>query len=95
MQKTYKTSVAFLYSRISREHGRSCGSWNFLATKTFSAEAKREAAREGAAPIEMVDLDALISLLTELRLGVAARTVFTVDHSFFQEYGPPEKDGAS
>jgi restriction system protein len=59
----------------------------FLATSTFSAEAKREAAREGAAPIEMVDLDALISLLADLRLGVTARTAFAVDHAFFREYG--------
>jgi restriction system protein len=58
----------------------------FLATSTFSAEAKREAAREGAAPIEMVDLGALITLLTDLRLGVTARTAFEIDHSFFREY---------
>jgi hypothetical protein len=38
----------------------------------------------------MVDLDALISLLTDLRLGVTARTAFTVDHSFFGEYGVPD-----
>jgi len=63
----------------------------FLATSTFSAEAKREAAREGAAPIEMVDLSALISLLTDLGLGVTPRTVFTVDQSFFREYGAPEQ----
>ena len=42
----------------------------FLATSTFSAEAKREATREGTVPIEMVDLDGLITLLTELGLGV-------------------------
>jgi len=63
----------------------------FLATSTFSAEAKREAAREGTAPIEMVDLDAMISLLTDLGLGVTPRTVFAVDHSFFREYGAPEQ----
>jgi restriction system protein len=63
----------------------------FLATSTFSAEAKREAAREGAAPIEMVDLSALISLLTDLGLGVTSRTVFTIDQSFFREYGSPEQ----
>jgi restriction system protein len=67
----------------------------FLATSTFSAEAKREAAREGAAPIEMVDLDALISLLTELRLGVTARTAFAVDHSFFREYGLADSGSTS
>jgi restriction system protein len=63
----------------------------FLATSTFSAEAKREAAREGAAPIEMVDLSALISLLTDLGLGVTSRTVFTIDQSFFREYRSPEQ----
>jgi restriction system protein len=42
----------------------------FLATSTFSTEAKREAQREGAAPIELVNLDGLISLLAELKLGV-------------------------
>lgn len=62
-----------------------------LATSTFSAEAKREAAREGAAPIEMVDLGALISLLTDLGLGVTPRTVFTVDQLFFYDYGAPKQ----
>jgi restriction system protein len=60
----------------------------FLATSTFSAEAKREATREGAVPIEMVDLDGLITLITELGLGVTARTTFTVDRTFFAEYMP-------
>jgi restriction system protein len=67
----------------------------FLATSTFSAEARREAAREGAAPIEMVDLGGLISLLSDLSLGVLAHTVFSVDHSFFREYGSSELSGAS
>jgi restriction system protein len=63
----------------------------FLATSSFNAEAKREAAREGAAPIEMVDLSALISLLTDLGIGVKSRTVFRIDHSFFREYGSREE----
>jgi restriction system protein len=56
----------------------------FLATSRFSAEAKREANRDGAVPIEMVDLDGLISLLIELRLGV--RTAYAVDDEFFSEF---------
>lgn len=56
----------------------------FLATSAFSADAKREANREGAVPIEMVDLDGLISLLTELELGVLK--TFIVDQDFFEEY---------
>jgi restriction system protein len=67
----------------------------FLATSTFSAEAKREAAREGAAPVEMVDLDALISLLADLGLGVTAKTVFVVDRQFFHEYMPTSSDQIS
>ena len=59
----------------------------FLATSNFSTEAKREATRDGAVPIEMVDLDALISLLAELGLGI--RTAFAVDLAFFEEYMPP------
>jgi len=42
----------------------------------------------------MVDLSALISLLTDLGLGVTARTVFTVDWSFFREYGASGCDGS-
>src|SRR5207248_659527 len=61
----------------------------FLATSTFSAEEKREAAREGAAPVEMVDLEALISLLADLGLGVKTKTVFEIDRQFFQEFMPP------
>jgi restriction system protein len=67
----------------------------FLATSTFSADAKREAAREGAAPIEMVDLAALISLLSDFGLGVTTRTIFTVDWSFFREYGASGSDRSS
>jgi restriction system protein len=61
----------------------------FLATSTFSAEAKREAGRDGATPIEMVDLDALISIMTDLGLGVTTHTVFAVDQAFFHEFMPP------
>jgi restriction system protein len=60
----------------------------FLATSTFSVEARREASREGAAPIELVDLDGLISLLTDLGLGVTTRTTFAVDQAFFRDYMP-------
>ena len=58
----------------------------FLATSAFSAEAKREAAREGAAPIEMVDLQGLISLLIDLGLGVNERIIYEVDEDFFRQF---------
>jgi restriction system protein len=58
----------------------------FLATSKFTAEAEREATRAGASPVQLVDLETLISLLTELKLGV--RTVLAVDHAFFADYMP-------
>lgn len=58
----------------------------FLATSTFSAEARREAERLGVAPIEMVDLDRLIGLMKDVGLGVVARQEFSVDHEFFRDY---------
>jgi restriction system protein len=56
----------------------------FLATATFSVEAQRDAAREGAKPVELVDLEALISLLIELRLGVTTKTACEVDRKFLK-----------
>jgi restriction system protein len=67
----------------------------FLATSTFSAEARREAAREGAAPIELVDLDGLISLLADLRLGITTHTVFAIDQAFFRDYMRSDRGSAS
>ncbi len=61
----------------------------FLATAKFSNEATREAAREGAAPIDLVDIDGLIALLTEYGLGIATQTVHVVDRSFFTDYLSP------
>jgi len=63
----------------------------FLATSTFSTEAKREAQREGVAQIELVDLDGLISLLAELKLGVTTRTDLAIDHKFFHDYMPSDE----
>ena len=64
----------------------------FLTTSSFSVEAKREAAREGLAPIELVDLDGLISLMKSLKLGVTTREVYDIDEKFFQEYLPKQKE---
>jgi restriction system protein len=62
----------------------------FLTTSSFSVEARREAAREGLAPIELVDLDGLISLLKRLKLGVTPREVYDIDETFFREYMPTQ-----
>ena len=57
-----------------------------LTTGTFSADAIREAGRDGAPPIELVEGEKLVSLFERARLGVKERTVFDVDHEFFQQF---------
>ena len=57
-----------------------------ITTGTFTVEAKREARRDGAPPIELVDGDELIRLFETLELGLIARTTYDVDESFFSQY---------
>lgn len=60
-----------------------------ITTGTFTAEAKKEAARVGTQPIDLIDGDRLCELLREHRLGVTVtpRTVedVEVDELFFKE----------
>lgn len=49
-----------------------------ITTGTFTAEAKREATRDGAPPIELIDGEELCELLKQLNLGVATQMVETV-----------------
>lgn len=54
-----------------------------ITTGTFTADARREATRDGAPAIDLVDGDALCDLLKSLRIGVKVETVesITVDQS--------------
>jgi restriction system protein len=47
----------------------------FITTGIFTAEAKREATRDGAPVIDLIDGDALCNLLKSLNLGVSTRQV--------------------
>jgi restriction system protein len=47
----------------------------FITTGTFTAEAKKEATRDGAPPIDLIDGDQLCELLKNLKLGVATKMV--------------------
>jgi restriction system protein len=58
----------------------------FLATSKFTADATREAMREGVPPIDLVDIDGMIALLTEYSLGVSTQTIHVIDRSFFSDY---------
>lgn len=57
-----------------------------LTTGTFSEDAKREASRDGALPIELINGEKLIELFESVQLGVRPKTVFEVDLKFFGPY---------
>ncbi len=57
-----------------------------LTTGTFSEDAKREASRDGAPPIELINGEKLVELFESVRLGVKPKTIFEVDLKFFQPY---------
>jgi restriction system protein len=62
----------------------------FITTGTFTRDAQREASRDGAAPIELVDGDQLCELLKQYRLGVVVEPRVVEDVSvrpdFFDDY---------
>lgn len=55
----------------------------FITAGTFTAEAGREAAREGAQTIDLIDGDYLCDLLKEYGLGV--EVVESIDRAFFED----------
>ena len=60
-----------------------------ITTSTFTADARKEATRDGAPSIDLIDGDAMCQLLKERRLGVSVREVVreevTVLPDFFLE----------
>jgi restriction system protein len=57
-----------------------------LSTGRFTADASREATRDGAQPIELVDGEKLVEMFEQLELGMKPRTIYEVDESFFEPY---------
>lgn len=57
-----------------------------LTTGTFSRDARNEATRDGAPPIDLVDGEQFLDKLKELQLGVRVRMIeeVTVDEEWFQ-----------
>ena len=50
-----------------------------ITTGSFTRDARREATRDGAPPIDLIDGELLVSKLKDLRLGVAVKMVESVD----------------
>lgn len=57
-----------------------------LTTGSFTTEARREASRDGAPPIELVDGEKMIELFAKLELGLTPVITYDLDEEFFQEY---------
>lgn len=57
-----------------------------LTTGAFTAEARREASRDGVPPIELIDGEKLIDMLEQLELGLRPVKTYEVDHGFFKEF---------
>lgn len=82
--KRYKGSVSPADMRNFRGamHGRT-DKGLFITTGKFTAAAIEEAKRAGAAPIDIIDGDALIDKLKELQLGVTAIIDYSINESWF------------
>lgn len=57
-----------------------------LTTGTFTAEARREASRDGVPPIELIDGEKLVDMLEQLELGLSPVKTYEIDHAFFKEF---------
>jgi restriction system protein len=57
-----------------------------ITTGTFTLDAKKEARRDGAPPIELVDGDILVQMFEQLQLGLIPRTTYDVDEKFFDDF---------
>jgi restriction system protein len=57
-----------------------------ITTGTFTAEARREAVRDGVPPIELVDGAKVLDMLEHLEMGLTPRRTFEVESRFFDDF---------
>ncbi len=57
-----------------------------ITTGTFSNDAVKEANREGAPQIELVDGAKLVDMFEKVELGVSPKTIFEVDLNYFKSF---------
>jgi len=57
-----------------------------LTTGTFTADARKEAVRDGVPPIELVDGEKLLDMFEELELGLKPKKAYDIDVTFFEEF---------
>lgn len=57
-----------------------------LTTGTFTADAQKEALRDGVPPIELVNGEKLLDMFENLELGLKPRKTFDIDQAFFEPF---------
>ena len=57
-----------------------------ITTGSFTADARKEAIRDGVPPIELVDGEKLVGMLEQLELGLKPRTTYEIDSAFFESF---------
>jgi restriction system protein len=57
-----------------------------LTTGTFTKEAEKEANRDGAPPIELVDGKKIVEMFEMVQLGVKPRTIYEIDLKYFAKF---------
>ncbi len=57
-----------------------------ITTSTFSQQAIKEANRDGADKIELVDGEKLVEMFEKVELGLKRKTVYEIDHNFFDKF---------
>lgn len=63
-----------------------------MTTGSFSMDATKEANREGAPQVELVDGEKLVEMFKRVELGVKPKTIYEVDLPFFEPYMDIEKN---
>lgn len=58
-----------------------------ITTGSFTAEARKEAIRDGVPPIELVDGVKLVAMIEQLELGLEPVQAYRVDEEFFKSFG--------
>lgn len=85
--KKYKGSVS--PSQVRDFRGAMAGRADkgiIITTGTFTAEARREASRDGVVPIELIDGEKLVEMFKRFELGVKPVASYEIDKTFFDEF---------
>lgn len=85
--KKYRKSVSSPHVRDFR--GAMAGRADkgiIITTGAFTADARKEAVRDGVPAIELVDGQKLVTMLESLELGLSAVQAYRIEHGFFSDF---------